>query len=108
MEGVCFSGPTEVESESHLCPKKRNYSETFERAPFVGTTLLPERTLSRRFKRRGDVNFCYKQQTYTKTVPNLKGFFGMHPKAVTMEDLSSWTNTKAMMANAESGDTQVL
>ena len=130
VDGVRFRAPT-TPAEEHASafaekPKKRNYSEMFDRRPFIAERLLPEKNDRGKCKRDKDGKYCYKKQYSDKTVPNLKYLFkngvnieshpadyfdlffprnrtkDTHPKAVCIDDLNSWTNTKAMMLNAGS------
>ena len=112
-------------------PKKRNFGELFDREPFVGNHLLPE--VISKGKSKGKLkkdkvgNFIYKQQQSEQSIPNLKYLFSKgigfhlhpadwfdiffpqkrtrrtHPNAVTIHELTSWTNTKAMKLTAGVG-----
>ena len=95
--------------------------------PFVAERLLPEKNLRGRLKKDNKGNFNYSKQTLTDTVPNIeflhskgislkscpakwfKIFFPRKqerttcPKAVTMDELTGWTNTKTLMQNTGVG-----
>ena len=132
VDGIRFREPTRTEAEHQAqhpdAQKKRNYSETFDRDPFVQVELLlPEKNLRGRFKKDKDGKHKYSKQYTTDTVPNIdnlhkKGidlnshpatwfdiFFPKkrdrrtHPKAVTMDELTAWLNTKAVILNAGPG-----
>ena len=132
VDGVRFRAPTTTELEHNSNhpdrPKKRNYSATFDRSPFVShQQLLPEKNLRGRFRKDNKGNFKYSKQTTTETIPNIEFlhshginlqshpaqwfdiFFPRkrerttHPKAVTFDELTGWTNTKALMQNAGVG-----
>ena len=126
--GVRFRDPTMPAEEHELNrndrPKKRNYSEIFDRAPFTRSALLPVRNANGVLKRKNTGEYIYEMQVTEATVPDIeylteKGidfeshpadWFDIfmpkdrvrdtHPKAVTIDDLTSWTNIKAMMSNA--------
>ena len=132
VDGIRFREPTATEAE-HVAqhpdrPKKRNYSEQFDRPPFVGaSTLLPEKNMRGRLRKDNKGKHKYIKQVTNATVPNIeylhkKGidldshpadwfniFFpkkrerDTHPKAVTMDELTAWLNTKALMLNAGAG-----
>ena len=121
----------EHNAECNERPKKRNFNEIFERESFVTNHLLPERIKKGKSKgklKKNQVgNYFYIQQESNKTNPNLKYLFDKgigfhshpadwfdiffpqkrtrrtHPSAVTIHDLTSWTNTKAMKMNAGVG-----
>ena len=131
VEGITFRAPTTSEAEHNSDfqdrPKKRNYAETFDHAPFVAERLLPQKNLRGQFRKDRNGNFIYKKQPTTETVPNLEYLFtkgiGLEshpadwfelffprnrnrltcPKAVTLDDLTAWTNTKAVINNAGAG-----
>ena len=79
VEGITFRAPTTSEAKHNSDfqdrPKKRNYAETFDRAPFVAERLLPEKNLRGRFRKDRNGNFIYKKQPTTETVPNLEYLF---------------------------------
>jgi len=131
VDGVVFRAPTTTEEE-HLSdfahkPKKRNYSMTFDRLPFIANRLLPVRNKSGRFRRKQNSEYIYKESPTVETIPNLNYIFSAgigfdshpadwfdlffprrrtkntNPKAVTMDEYTAWTNTKAMMMNAGVG-----
>ena len=128
VDGILFRAPTTTEEEHKNAdfderPKKRNFGESFDREPFVGNQLLPERILKGKYrgqlKKNKVGNYIYKQQQSEESNPNLEYLFakgiGFHshpadwfnmffPKkrsrrvlasAVTIDELTSWTNTKA-------------
>ena len=132
IDGVHFRAPTttEAEHESNFCerPKKRNYNQIFYRMPFKSKRLLPlKNEKTGKFKRKQNGEYYYKEQVTNETVPNLEFLFSngirfdshpadwfnlffpnkrsqkTHPKAVTMDELTAWTNTKALMLNAGVG-----
>ena len=77
VDGVIFRAPTTTELEHNSNypdrPKKRNYSATFDRSPFVSHhQLLPEKNLRGRFKKDNKGNFKYSKQTTTETIPNIE------------------------------------
>ena len=128
INGVRFRAPTmpaaehAVDSDHRV--KKRNYEEIFDRAPFISNVLLPVRKVNGILQKKNTGEHVYKKQLCTEAVPNLEYlsangidkdshpadwfnlFFPMdrdkntHPKTVTIDELTSWTNTKAMIANA--------
>ena len=128
IDGVRFRGPTmpaaEHEINSEHRPKKRNYGEVFDRAPFTSSVLLPVRKQNGTLQRKSTGAYVYSLQSSVETVPDLKylsekgidlkshpaDWFNLffprnrdkntHPKTVTIDELTSWTNTKAMIANA--------
>ena len=128
-KGFRFREPTVPESEDvrrEARVKKKNYDATFDRSPFVGTTLLPERKPNGKLRRDAQGTYTYKKMVSTKTGPNMEYIFkagldfeshpaewfelflpfnrkkNMDPKAITFEEFTAWLNTKAMMANAGS------
>ena len=128
IDGVRFREPTMPAEEHELNrddrPKKRNYSEIFDRAPFTRSALLPVRNSNGTLKRKNTGEYVYAMQVTTVTVPDLEYLFaigidfeseppdwfniyfpkdrvkGTHPKAVTMDEFTAWANIKAMIANA--------
>ena len=126
--GIRFREPTmpadEHEHNAEVRPKKRNYAETFDRLPFINSVLLPARKPNGKLKQKSDGEYEYEKQLSDSTHPNIeflreKGidltshpadwfdiFFpkdrvkGTDPKQVTVDELTSWTNTKAMICNA--------
>ena len=148
VEGVSFHGPTAVPAENTRDGAdngegggdrrisggaiKKNYSETFDRAPFIGQrVLLPEKRESGKgFKmerKNGKDCFKYHLAFSNETLPNLRFVFDNElgfnsrpadwleaflplkrgrdtpSKLVTLQDLTAWTNTKALLANAGMG-----
>jgi hypothetical protein len=132
VDGVQFRAPTTTAEEMEApgyCrrPKKRNFSEIFNRGTFTSPPrLLPEKNSTGNYRRTKDGSYVYSKQLTHLTVPNLeylfqKGIsFDSHPadwfnlfppfkcdkytheKAVTMDDLTVWLNVKAVIANAGS------
>ena len=96
----------------------------FDRRPFIREMiLLPQRTAKGMLMKDSHGNYDYKKMSSNATVPYLDFFLQIinldshpaewfniffpklhtkntHPKAVTIEEFQSWTNTKEMMANA--------
>ena len=63
-DGVMFREPTVPESEDaqrEARVKKRNYEATFDRSPFVGTTLLPKRKSNGKLIRDANGVYTYKK-----------------------------------------------
>ena len=129
--GIQFVGPTEQLEEINLGQKKRNFTETFDRAPFISRQcLLPDKTANGRIKKKklnsGKEVYSYslQQPPSDETVPNFHFLFEQnigfdshpadwleplfpsrrykdtHPDAVTLQDMTKWTNAKAMLACA--------
>ena len=87
------------------------------------TRLLPERNTNGKIKRDKNGNYAYKYQVTNETVINIEHLFAndiyfesqpadwfdlffpmkrtkeTHAKAVTMDDITEWTNVKAIMEN---------
>ena len=76
VEGIRFRAPTTTEEEHNANhpqrPKKRNYSQTFDRMPFVSERLLPEKNQRGRFRKNQKGEFLYKKQLTTATIPNIE------------------------------------
>jgi len=125
IDGVVFRAPTTTEEE-YLSDfsdkaKKKNCLQTFDRMLFVANRLLPVKNKSRRFRRKQNGEYIYNKAQTVETVPNLSYLFeeGLgfdshpanwfdlffpskrtkktHSKAITMDEYTAWTNTKAMM-----------
>ena len=79
--GVCFGDPTMPAEEHELNrddrPKKRNYSEIFDRAPFTGSALLPVRNSNGTLKRKNTGEYMYTMQVTTVTVSDLEYLFAI-------------------------------
>ena len=74
-DGVRFREPTMPESEDvhrEARVEKLNYEDTFDRSPFVGATLFPERKSNRKLKRDTNGVYTYKKIVSTKTPPKLE------------------------------------
>ena len=131
--GEDFYAPTVPQGEdvnNHV--QKINYSCKFDRPVFTGKALLPKKTASgKRIKTRSNGEPIYEKVPCYETVPNIewcKEFeldLKSHPaewfgaflpirnkrgmtnayasNAFTMENVLSWTNTKAQMQNAGLG-----
>jgi hypothetical protein len=129
-EGISFRAPTEPENEGRgEYALKRNYSHQFDRAVFTATAKVP--VLKGRWKQLSydeDDNVQYENAPVEETIPNVvwceaKGLdIGSHPAEwfnaflpvknrrhgggptnFTIENVLSWTNTKARMMNAGLG-----
>ena len=129
VDGMRFRALTttaeEHEADCANRPKKRKYSETFNQSPFTAPCqLLPEKNSRGNFKHDSSGKYVYKKQVTDETVPNLeylfengigsdshpverfnlfpplKRFKDIHTKAVTMDDMTSWLNEKAMISNS--------
>ena len=86
MNGVSFRSPTTTEGEHNVCSnftefsKKRNFTQVFDRDPFVmECVLLPKKYDKGRskgkFKKEKKGNNMYKDQYCDETVPNLEYLF---------------------------------
>lgn len=53
-------------------PKKRNYSEIFDRAPFTRSALLPSRNDNGVLKRKNTGEYIYEMQVNAETVPDIE------------------------------------
>ena len=126
--GVSFRAPTTTEAEHNTQfnarPKKRNYAEIFDCAPFAAEHLLPLRNQRGRLRKDNTGKQIYSKQATTETVPNIEFLIAngigleshpadwfdiffpkkrtrkTHPKAVTIDELTAWTNTKAVINNS--------
>ena len=81
IDGVRFREPTMPAEEHELNrddrPKKRNYSEIFDRAPFTRSALLPVRNSNGTLKRKNTGEYVYAMQVTTVTVPDLEYLFAI-------------------------------
>ena len=80
VDEMRFRAPTttteEHEADCANRPKKRNYSETFDRSPFTAPCrLIPEKNSGDNFKRDSSGHYVYKKQVTDETVTNLEYLF---------------------------------
>jgi len=111
----------------NMGPPKKNYNETFDREPFIQSVILPLRNTRGKIRRDTDGNILYHNSNSDQTVPNIdylhshnistdsnpvdwfELFMPLHrrrqenPNVITLDDLTSWSNKKAYLANAGSG-----
>ena len=130
IDGLQFRAPgvPEAELDNTLGPKKRNYTMAFDRPPFVQNVLLPKKDKSGRvMKKRGEDGYLYERESTEDSVPNLDFLFknGINVDSqpcewfdlfmpmrrkrhnstnkLSVEDLTTWTNLKALLDNAGEG-----
>ena len=108
-------------------PPKKNYNQTFDREPFIQSVKLPLRNKRGKIRHDKDGNTLYDNTNSDQTVPNIDYlhshnistdsepsdwfnlFMPLHgkrqdnPNVITLDDLTSWTNKKAYLANAGKG-----
>ena len=81
VDGIRFRVPTVPAVEHGNTtfkdrPKKRNYSDTFDRHPFIREMiLLPQRNAKGTLMKDSYGNYVYKKMASNATVPNLDLFF---------------------------------
>ena len=126
IRGERFRAPTSPEGEVSTTVKQ-SYDEVFDRPPFTGTTKLPKRWRNGRIAKTTSGEVIRENYAHEETVPSLdfcdkhhldldshpvEWFQAFVPKKnkrhttasrFTMENVLSWTNTKARMNNAGLG-----
>ena len=130
IEGVQFRAPgvPEAERDNTLGPQEGNYEMAFDRAPLINNVLLPKKDQAGRVMKNKELNeYLYEKTVTEDTVPNFDYLFANgininsypcewfdifmpmwrkrhdNSNKVSVEDLTTWTNIKALLCNAGKG-----
>ena len=109
------------------CVKKYNYSDTYDRPPFIQQVTIPKVNVCGNIMYNLNGSVRYTKENSDQTVPNIpflhknglnvnsypfewfdlfmpmKRKRQMNPNIVTMEQLTTWSNTKTVLHNAGGG-----